>query len=278
MDVAGLLTVGLLLTATAFLPNDKGLLGTSALGYVKAASWTALVWAGAGALTMVFTLSETLGLPVADVLGGNELTSFASQVGQGIALTLVVLFGVSIALFSRGAITAGASAGLLALALVTLLPPALTSPRLLLAQPRPGHHGRRGPPDLAGAVGRRPDRARDPRDAQAAAAGGGGGARFSRMAVWCYVGVGLSGVFSVLARLTAISDLWTSPYGVLLVVKTVAFVLLGYVGWWHRQRTMGELAKGKARRVHPAGGRRAGPDVRDHGAWPSRWPAPSRPR
>ncbi|MEV4163982.1 cytochrome c oxidase assembly protein [Nonomuraea dietziae] len=244
MDVAGLLTVGLLLTATAFLPNDKGLLGPSALGYVKAASWTALVWAGAGALTMVFTLSETLGLPVADVLGGNELTSFASQVGQGIALTLVVLFGVSIALFSRGAITAGASAGLLALALVTLLPPALTSH----ASSSPNHdlattgvavhlislalwvggltvlvtHGMRKQPQLEVAA-----------------------ARFSRMAVWCYVGVGLSGVFSVLARLTAISDLWTSPYGVLLVVKTVAFVLLGYVGWWHRQRTMGELAKGK---------------------------------
>ncbi|MEV4188059.1 copper resistance protein CopD, partial [Streptosporangium canum] len=126
MDVAGVLTVGVLLAATAFLPSDKGLLGKPALVYVRAASWLALVWAGAAAATMVFSLSDALGLPVLDVLGGNELTSFASQVSQGISLTLVVLFGVAIALFARGAITAGAAGGLLLLALITLLPPALT--------------------------------------------------------------------------------------------------------------------------------------------------------
>ncbi|MET9340965.1 cytochrome c oxidase assembly protein [Nonomuraea sp. NPDC003804] len=244
MDVAGVLTVGLLLAATFFLPSDKGMLGKSALSYVQAASWTALVWAGAGVVTMVFTLSEQLGLPVADVLSGNELTSFASQVGQGIALTLVVLFGVAIAMFSRGAITAGASAGLLALAVVTLLPPALTTH----ASSSPNHglattgvaahlvslalwvggltillaHGLRRQPQLEVAAN-----------------------RFSRMALWCYIGVGLSGLFSVLARLTAISDLWTSAYGVLLVAKTAAFVVLGYIGWWHRQRTMAQLGKGR---------------------------------
>ncbi|MGV9302815.1 MULTISPECIES: cytochrome c oxidase assembly protein [unclassified Nonomuraea] len=244
MDVAGVLTVGLLLAATFFLPSDKGMLGKTALSYVQAASWTALVWAGAGVVTMVFTLSEQLGLPVADVLSGNELTSFASQVGQGIALTLVVLFGVAIAMFSRGAITAGASAGLLALAVVTLLPPALTTH----ASSSPNHglattgvaahlvslalwvggltvllaHGLRRQPQLEVAAN-----------------------RFSRMALWCYIGVGLSGLFSVLARLTAISDLWTSAYGVLLVAKTAAFVVLGYIGWWHRQRTMAQLGKGR---------------------------------
>lgn len=244
MDLAGVITVGLLLAATVFLPNDKGMLGKSALRYVQSASWTALVWAGAAVLTMIFSLSEQLGLPVADVLGGNELTSFASQVGQGISLTLVVLFGVAIALFSRGVITAGASAGLLILALVTLMPPALTSH----VSSSPNHglattgvalhlmslalwvggltvliiHGVRKQPQLEVAAN-----------------------RFSRMALWCYVGVGVSGFFSVLARLTAISDLWTSAYGVLLVAKTVAFVVLGYIGWWHRQNTMGQLDKGK---------------------------------
>ncbi|GAA3822160.1 cytochrome c oxidase assembly protein [Sphaerisporangium flaviroseum] len=244
MDVTGVLTVGLLLIATVLLPNDKGLLGKPSLAYVRAASWTGLVWALAAASTLVFSLSETLGTPVADVLGGNELTSYASQVPQGIALTLVVLFGTAIALFSRGAITAGASGGLLVLALVTLLPPALTGH----SSSAPNHglattsvalhlivlslwvggllllcvHALRGEPDLPLAAH-----------------------RFSRMALWCFAGVGLSGAFSALARLTAVQELFTTSYGLIVLAKVVAFTALGVLGWWHRGRTLPALSAGK---------------------------------
>ncbi len=57
----------------------------------------------------------------------------------------------------------------------------------------------------------------------------------------------MSGLASVVARLADVSDLWTSSYGVLIVIKIVAFVLLGYVGWWHRQRTLVELTAGRPR-------------------------------
>ncbi|MFI6326402.1 cytochrome c oxidase assembly protein [Nonomuraea sp. NPDC050556] len=244
MDASGVLTVGLLLTATAFLPSEKGMLGQSATGYVKAASWSALVWAGAAAGTMVFGLSDELAMPVFQVLG-NELTSYASQTGRGIALTLVVLFAVAIALFSRGAITAGAAGGLLVLSLATMLPPSLSGH----SASAPNHDMAISGVSLhvlglalwvgglavvtAHALLKRPQ---VPLMAQ----------RFSRMALWCYIVVGVSGVFSVLARLTAVEDLWTSSYGVLIVAKTVAFVLLGYAGWWHRQRTLVALDQGKA--------------------------------
>ncbi|WP_084962353.1 cytochrome c oxidase assembly protein [Thermoactinospora rubra] len=246
MDAAGVVTVGLLLAAVAFFPSDKGMLGQTAQTYVKAASWTALVWSGAAAATMVFTLSDQLAQPPLEVLAGNELTSFASQTEQGVALTLVVLFAVALALFSRGAITAGAAGGLLVLALATMLPPPLTGH----SSNAPNHdmaisgvaqhllglalwvggllvltlHALRKGPQLEIAAG-----------------------RFSRMALWCYALVGLSGVFSVLARLTSVSDLWTSSYGVLIVAKIVAYVVLGYIGWWHRQRTLARLRKGEPR-------------------------------
>lgn len=246
MDTAGVLTVGLLLAATFFLPSDKGMLGKPALDYVKAASWTALTWAGAAAATMVFTLSDLLAEPVTNLFGGLELSSFASQNDLGIALTLVVLFGVAIALFSRGAITSGASAGLFVLALLTMLPPALTghassSPNHGLATTGVASHLLTlaiwvGGLAILGVHALR----RQPQLDVAAA-------RFSVAALWCYVAVGLSGLFSVLARLTAISDLWTSSYGVLIVAKTVAFVLLGYAGWWHRQRTLVDLGAGRPR-------------------------------
>ncbi|MET8143672.1 cytochrome c oxidase assembly protein [Sphaerisporangium sp. NPDC005288] len=244
MDTAGVLSVGLLLFAAALLPSDKGLLGASALTYVRAASWTGLLWAVAAASTLVFSLSETLGTPVGDVLGGDELTSFASQVPQGIALTLVVLFGTAIALFARGAITAGSAGGLLVLSLATLMPPALTGHsasapnhglattsvalHLLVLAPWVGgllllcvHALRRGPHlDLA---------------AQ----------RFSRAALWCFIGVGVSGLFSALSRLTSVGDLFTSSYGLIIMAKIAAFAALGVIGWWHRGRTLSALAAGR---------------------------------
>ncbi|GII75937.1 copper resistance protein D [Sphaerisporangium rufum] len=243
MDVAGVVAVGLLLAAV-LLPSDKGLLGGPARGYVRAASWAGLVWAVAAAATMIFSLSETLGAPVFEVLDGDELTSYASQVQQGIALTLVVLFGTAIALFAHGAITAGAAGGLLVLALVTLLPPALTGHsssapnhglattsvalHLLVLAPWVGGllllsvHAMRGAPSLDLAA-----------------------RRFSRMALWCFAGVGLSGLFSALARLTTVGDLFATDYGLILLAKVAAFAGLGLVGNWHRKTTLPELAAGR---------------------------------
>ncbi|MFD1538183.1 bifunctional copper resistance protein CopD/cytochrome c oxidase assembly protein [Nonomuraea guangzhouensis] len=244
MDAAGVVTIGLLLAAAMLLPNDKGLLGKTALGYVKAASWSAMSWAAAAFAAIVFGAADFFARPVTEVFESNYLTGFATQYSQGISLTLVVLFGVAIALFSRGAITAGAAAGLLVLALATLLPPALTghsssSPNHDLATSGLSLHLLALSLWVGGLAVVALHAVRKLPQLEIAAA------RFSRLALWCYVGVGVSGVFSVLARLTAVSDLWTSAYGVLIVAKIIAFVLLGYVGWWHRQRTLGGLAAGR---------------------------------
>ncbi|UBU16518.1 cytochrome c oxidase assembly protein [Nonomuraea gerenzanensis] len=246
MDASGVITVGLLLMAAALLPNDKGVLGKSALEYVKASSWAALVWAGAAFLSIVFGVADSMGRSVPQILDRAFLTSYATQTTQGVALTLVVLFGVAIALFSRGAITAGAAAGLLVFAMVTLLPAPLT-----------GHTSSSPNHDLAtssvslhllslalwtgglGVLALHALRKQPQLDVAAA--------RFSRMALWCYAGVGLSGVFALVARLGAVSDLWTSEYGLLAVAKLVAFVLLGYIGYWHRQRTLADLEARKPR-------------------------------
>ncbi|MEZ0075825.1 cytochrome c oxidase assembly protein [Planotetraspora sp. GP83] len=244
VDVSGVLTVGLLVFAAVFLPSDKGLLGKPALGYVKAASWTALVWAVAAGSSLIFSLSEALGLPVGEILGGNYLTSYASQIPQGIALTLVVLFGVAIALFARGAITVGAAGGLLVFALATLLPPALTghnstSPNHGLATTSVAFHLVFLALWVGGLGVLCVHALRGERQLDVAAA------RFSTMALWCFVGVGLSGVASVLARLASVSALFTSAYGLMLLAKTAAFVVLGVVGYRHRGRTLPRVAKGE---------------------------------
>ncbi|MEO3871375.1 cytochrome c oxidase assembly protein [Nonomuraea sp. B12E4] len=246
MDVAGVATVGLLLMAAVLLPNEKGVLGRSAVEYVKAASWAALVWAGAGFLSIVFGAADSIGRTVPQILERTILTSYATQTTQGVALTLVVLFGVAIALFTRGAITAGTTAGLLVFALVTLLPVPLTghtssSPNHDLATSSVSLHLLALALWVGGLVVLSMHAMRKQPQLDVAAA------RFSRMALWCYVAVGLSGVFSLVARLSAVSDLWTSEYGLLAVAKIVAFVLLGYVGYWHRQRTLADLEAGRPR-------------------------------
>ncbi|MEO3789734.1 cytochrome c oxidase assembly protein [Nonomuraea sp. B10E15] len=246
MDASGVLTVGLLLMAAALLPNDKGVLGGTAVDYVKASSWSALAWAGSAFLAILFGAAESIGRTVPQILERTILTSYATQTTQGVALTLVVLFGVAIALFSRGAITAGAAAGLLVFALATMLPAPLTghsasSPNHDLATSSVALHLLALALWVGGLVVLAAHALRRQPQLEVAAA------RFSRMAVWCYVGVGLSGLFSLVARLGAVSDLWTSEYGLLAVAKIVAFVLLGYVGYWHRQRTLADLAAGRPR-------------------------------
>jgi putative copper resistance protein D len=244
MDATGVVTVGLLLAAVVLLPSDKGVLGGPALGYVKAASWTALAWAAAAASTLVFSVSDSLGVPLADLLGGAELTSFASQSTQGVALVLVVLFAVAIALFGRGTITAGAAGGLLVLALATLLPPPLTghaasSPNHGLATTSLAFHLVLLALWVGGLVVLCAHALRGERQLPIMAS------RFSRMALWCFAGVGLSGVFSVIARLASLTDLFTSAYGLLILAKAAAYCGLGAIGGWHRRRTLPALAGGR---------------------------------
>jgi putative copper resistance protein D len=64
--------------------------------------------------------------------------------------------------------------------------------------------------------------------------------RYSTVALWCFVTLGVSGVMNATVRLGSLSDIAT-PYGVLLVVKTVAFVVLGAAGAWHRRVTLDRL-------------------------------------
>ncbi|MFE5940833.1 CopD family protein [Streptomyces sp. NPDC056470] len=43
---------------------------------------------------------------------------------------------------------------------------------------------------------------------------------------------------SALVRLPSSGVLFTSAYGVLIVLKIVALLVLGVLGWWHRRRTL----------------------------------------
>ena len=65
--------------------------------------------------------------------------------------------------------------------------------------------------------------------------------RYSYLAGWCFAIVAISGVAGGLLRVTDLDALATS-YGVLLLAKTAALLLLGLIGWAHRSRTIPRLS------------------------------------
>nr|NLD40732.1 bifunctional copper resistance protein CopD/cytochrome c oxidase assembly protein [Actinomycetales bacterium] len=68
-------------------------------------------------------------------------------------------------------------------------------------------------------------------------------ARYSAIALWCFVLVGGSGVFASVIRLNGPADLVLTPWGRLLLVKILLWALLGWIGWEHRRRTIPQLAE-----------------------------------
>ncbi|MFV2171763.1 cytochrome c oxidase assembly protein [Actinomadura sp. LOL_016] len=278
MDLASALTIGTLLAATVLLPLEArrgakkagagktgagktgagtgtgtgagtGTLSPDAIGYLRAASWFAAGWAAAAAATLVFTVSDVLGQPVGQVLTGSELSSYVGSLEQGTALMVVVLLAVVVALLARTTATPAAAIGLLAMAGVALLPAPLTghsasSANHAIAVTGVALHVAAVAPWVGGlaVVAAHAMLRRDRLPVMAE--------RFSRMALWCYIVVGASGMMNIVARMPDPAELLTTNYGRLALAKIVAFGALGWFGWWHRRRTLPAL--------HDRGTRRGG--------------------
>lgn len=59
--------------------------------------------------------------------------------------------------------------------------------------------------------------------------------RFSALAIFAFAGVAGSGVINAAIRITNWHDLFYSSYGQLILAKAAATVLLGVIGWMHRE-------------------------------------------
>ncbi|MFG1999791.1 cytochrome c oxidase assembly protein [Spirillospora sp. NPDC048911] len=247
MDLCAAVTVGALLASAVLLPIGGGRAATlsdDAVSYLRAGSWVAAAWAAAAAGTLIFTVADVLGEPVGQVVTGSELSSYVGQLPQGTALMLVVLLAVVVALLARTAATPGAAFGLLVMAVVALLPPPLTGHAASAANHSVAVTGVAlhvaAVVPWVGGLALLVVHAMTRRDKLEIMAG-----RFSRMALWCYVTVGVSGLVNVIARLPDPAELLSTDYGRLALGKIAFFVVLGWFGWWHRGRTLPALAERK---------------------------------
>lgn len=245
-DLAGILTVGLLLAGGLLVPAREGVLRGPRLRWTRAARWSALVWAGAVLVEVVLTLSNVLATPVPGVLDPALLWSFVRdiEIGRSLLVQAVLALVVGVAAYAVRTTTGAALICLLALA--ALLPPTLsshsgTSPDHTVAVSALAVHvlalslwcGGLAALVLLGTTDRRP---------LAVAV-----ARFSPLAVWTAVAVAASGTLSAWVRLSGAGDLLTTSYGRLVLLKVLLLAVIAAIGWWHRRETVPKLAADPSR-------------------------------
>src|SRR4051812_23907433 len=225
-DVAASLTLGSLLLAATMIPGrtraeSAALDEPRRAAAFRVATAAAFVWAVAGGVGVVFTFADAAGMPLADPLFGSNLTGSVWSIESlrvGLISTVVAFVVASVAAVSRArsvavGLTVLSAFGLLVLGLaghaggsadhetaVNAMAAHLLSAAVWVGGLLALVVLRRPLGDALGVVAR----------------------RYSTVALWCFVALGVSGVMSATTRLGSWSDLAT-PYGVLVLVKVLAF-------------------------------------------------------
>ena len=244
-DLAAALTVGGFVVATVVLPHPSPAWTRA----VRIGAVSAGVWAVAALLVLVLTAMDVIGAAPGAAGFGAQFAQFAQQIDLGRALLVTTVLAAVVATVGAAVTSAGGAAAGAVVSVVALLPLSLSGhasgsashetavsslamhligvtvwvgglAALLLVVPLTGRAAVKGQ-----------------RDVDLVTVAG----RYSRIALWAFAAVALSGVLNAAVRLGSFSAL-SSPYGVLVLLKVVALVALGALGAWHRRRTLPALA------------------------------------
>ncbi len=246
-DLSAALTIGWLVAAVCLAPPQKsGIFDVGGYRAMRAASLSAWVWTAVSLALIPLTMADLNGKSLNQALPASILSEgirlFPQVRGYLICATIAVL----IALLARIVMRPGWASVLMFAAVVGLLPQALS-----------GHASGSDDHDVAvdtmifhlvgislwiggllaflgmvrQNVGNLPVVAR----------------RYSSLALVAFVAVAISGVANAWIRLTYLSDLWTTWYGRLVVIKAIALITLGVIGFMHRKRTLPAITLGKRR-------------------------------
>ncbi len=239
LDLGAVGTVGSLLGPAVLAP------GRTLRGREPLRAW-ALGWAAAATALGLVSAAEIVGTPLPAGLGTSMTLRFWFELPQGRALGLVVAAALGVAALGRSTrLTSPARARMLLGAALLSLGPLLATGHARTA----AHHFLAAELLLVHVVTAtvwvggvlvlllHVERA----DLPVALP------RFSRLALACFLAVGLSGLAGAWVRLGLDPAAWGSSYGLLLVLKAIALGGLGGFGWWHRRRSVPAAVAGSRR-------------------------------
>lgn len=238
-EIAAVVAVGGFMFAAFFVPpQDNGVLDAAGYRALRMATVASGLWAGCAALLVPLTISDVSGHPLREHLNPVELWRVAGLVETANAWRWTAGLALLVTLASVAVLRWSWTPVLFALAWLTLVPLGLT-----------GHSAVGGSHDYAtnsllihltagalwagGLLALLAHALRGGEHADLAAR------RFSMVAFWCFVAMALSGAVNALVRIRP-AELFSTPYGWLVVGKATALTILGVIGW--RQRRAGVTA------------------------------------
>jgi len=246
-DLSAALTIGWLGAALALAPPQRsGLLDVGGYRAMRAASLSAAVWTAVSIAMAALTTADIAGRPLGQALNAETMIFSIQNYTEVRGYLICAFLAVSIALFARVVLRPGWAALLLIAALAGLLPQALS-----------GHASGSADHDVAadtmifhlvgislwiGGLLAFLGMVRQKVSNLAVVA-----RRYSTLALVAFIAVSISGIVNAWIRLTYLSDLWTTPYGRLVVVKAVALVALGTFGYAQRSRALPAIGMGRRR-------------------------------
>ena len=224
----------------------NGFLDVGGYRAIRAASLSATVWAVGSFALIPLILSDTLGRPVDQAVSADWVISGISALNSVRAALIAGIAALLIAILARAVLHPGWAAVLLVLALVALVP-----------QADSGHSASSGDHDVAvdsmiyhlvgislwvGGLVALLGLARQRVDHLDVVA-----RRYSSIALLAFITVAASGLGNAWLRISYLSDLWTTPYGRLVLLKAGLLTVLGVIGYLHRRRTLPAIARGERR-------------------------------
>ncbi len=225
--------VGLLLAVVALLPTSADDVQGLSVDAVRGAARVAAAWSLLSVVLYVLTVADVFARPIGS-LTFPLLSELATTATGGVVLLQVVVGALAWAVL-RWTIAVRRLAIVLGVVLASLVPVAFA-----------GHSASSGSHDLAalslllhlvgvclwvgGLVALTWVAWRGSKRLAPALR------RYSVLALWAFVVVGVSGTVNAAVRLRSVSDVVGTGYGQLVLAKVVALVALGWFGWVQRRR------------------------------------------
>ncbi|HIW64340.1 MAG TPA: bifunctional copper resistance protein CopD/cytochrome c oxidase assembly protein [Candidatus Stackebrandtia excrementipullorum] len=232
-------SVGCLIAAAFFVDGDGGRIRTQAYSWLRIGGWTAIVW---GAVVLVHIPAKLADVFASDLsmVSPEAVWSFITDTDDGRVMVLGGFLAIFAGILALNSLTVNSAAWASVVSVVACLPTVFT-----------GHSAAAGDHQIAvdsmllhvtGAVlwaGGLVALLLARRTRFTAAQ------RYSRLALIAFIAVAVSGAVNAATRLTTLDHLVGTPYGLEVLAKIGALVLLGGFGWWHRRATLPAVEAGR---------------------------------